>query len=101
MSSGLKFLLRTDELSTLLFWRDVVAETIATGFMLVFVMFSAVSLDLKLFEPNPATNGLMIGLVIFYLIEAFRPISGGHLNPAVSMAGVTLGRITLVRGKLS
>ena len=86
------------EIRSLLFWRDVLAEVTATFYMMVFVTFSMVSLDKDIYKPSTPLVGLMVGLVIFLLIEAYRPISGGHLNPCVSFAAAIMKRISVIRG---
>ena len=86
------------EIRSLLFWRDVCVEVIGTFYMMVFVTFSMVSLDKDIYKPTTPLVGLMVGLVIFLLIEAYRPISGGHLNPCVSFAAAIMKRISVVRG---
>ena len=92
-------LMNFSEIKSLVFWRDVFAEVTATFYMMVFVTFSMVSLDKDIYKPSTPLVGLMVGLVIFLLIEAYRPISGGHLNPCVSFAATITKRIGVIRGE--
>ena len=74
-----------------------IAELIGTLF-LVFVVGMVVSLYLS---TNPASQtgsdfaviGLVHAFVLFLLIIAFGQVSGGHFNPAVTLAATAMRRI--------
>src|ERR671924_31078 len=76
-------------------WRVALAELIGT-FLLVFVAASAATLSsagvLDLTGLGLAT-GLAYGVVVAMMV----PISGGHVNPAVSIALWVAGRLSPVR----
>lgn len=76
-------------------WRRLLAETVGTGLLVTVVVGSGVmatrltpnDVGLQLFYNSFATA---LGLTV--LILAFGPVSGAHLNPAVSVADWLLGR---------
>jgi len=77
--------------------RKLVAEFIGT-FLLVFLAVGAAVVALK--APNdtlPASGvlgvALAFGLVLVVIAYAFGPVSGGHVNPAVSLAMVMTRRM--------
>lgn len=45
-----------------------------------------------------STVGLAFGLAIAVLVYTIAPISGGHLNPAVTLAFVIMGQMDIVTG---
>lgn len=74
-----------------------ISELIGTLF-LVFVIGTVVTLFVAT-SPNSATGsdfavtGLVQGLVLFLLIIAFGQVSGGHFNPAITVAAAAMRRI--------
>ncbi|KAJ8321675.1 hypothetical protein KUTeg_000146, partial [Tegillarca granosa] len=71
------------ELKTWVFWRAVIAEALGTTLFVYMGVSSTIS--------------LAFGLSIMVLIQIFGPISGAHINPAVSLGLAVGGAITLVR----
>ena len=43
---------------------------------------------------------LAMGCVVTIMVEVFTPLGGAHMNPAVSIAFVISGNITILKGKL-
>ena len=85
-------------------WRSSAAEFVAT-FLFVFIGAGAVvSLGIFSSERGGALGGNLVaiamahGLAIAILVSATANISGGHINPAVSIAAVLTRKISVTRG---
>ena len=87
-----------DEMGCAVFWRDVVVEVICSGMLLAYILFTFVTFNEGLYTPNTTSVGIMVGFWVMLLIEAFGPISGCHMNPAVTFTMVLLRRISVIRG---
>jgi glycerol uptake facilitator-like aquaporin len=76
--------------------RRVVAEVVGTAFLLAAVVGSGI-MGQKLASGNMGiallANTLATGATLVTLIFTFGPISGGHFNPAVTLADATQGGI--------
>nr|MCL2317514.1 aquaporin [Methanomassiliicoccaceae archaeon] len=70
--------------------RKLVAEFIGTMGLIIAVIGSVMLVNLKFESTEPVFNVLVQGLagflVLFAMIEALGKISGGHFNPAVTLA---------------
>ncbi|KAI3861454.1 hypothetical protein MKW98_000406 [Papaver atlanticum] len=81
-------------------WRASVAELIGTA-VLVFALDTIV---ISSFETNTKTPNVLISIFIFIsvsiLILATFPISGGHLNPAITFSAALLGVISYARATI-
>ena len=83
---------------TLSFWRALTAECIATFlYSLLVSLMAATSVD-----SGPGSTqaycGVVAGLAIATLATIFMPVSGAHINPAVSLSVAVIQRITPLRG---
>ena len=90
-----------EELSSGESWRATVAEFIAT-FLFVFVGAGSV-VSAGIFSAEQSGGNLVAiavghGLAIAILVSATASISGGHINPAVSIAAAMTRKITVTRG---
>ena len=79
-----------------------VAELIGT-FLLVFFITSVVTLFVSAgsqasFGSDFAVVGFVQGLALFGVICIFGAVSGGHFNPAVTLAAWTIKKISLIDG---
>ncbi|XP_017659232.1 PREDICTED: aquaporin-2-like, partial [Lepidothrix coronata] len=84
------------ELRSIAFSRAVLAEFLAT---LVFVLFG---LGSALAWPSMASPGVLqialaFGLAIGTLVQALGPVSGAHVNPAVTVALLVGSQLSLLR----
>lgn len=88
-------------------WRAVAAEMVGTIF-LVFLGCGAHTLQLgqmnvtkgtaiTTFEPSVVQISLTFGLVIGTMVWCIAHISGGHINPAVTLAALITRRVSVVR----
>lgn len=92
----------TEDLASVDAWKATAAEFIAL-FLFVFIGPGAVVAALSV--SNGQLNAAAIvgiaaahGLAIGILVSATASISGGHINPAVTLSAVITGRISLTRG---
>jgi glycerol uptake facilitator-like aquaporin len=71
--------------------RKIVSETLATAFLLAAVVGSGIMAD-RLAQGNVAVallaNTIATGAALVALIFTFGPISGAHMNPAVTLTVV-------------
>lgn len=90
----------SSELRCLSFWRAVIAECLAAFFYVFLLAGVSISWTGSLLAHSPQLLliGLMTGCVMIGLQGAFGTISAGLVNPAVSIALATTGRISPLRG---
>ena len=89
-----------DEILCPCFWRDVLCELVGTFFLLV--AHTAIGLRFGSTEPIPlVVPGLGTAFTVFAIVEATAGMSGGLINPAVTLSFLAAGVITPIRGKLN
>lgn len=81
--------------------RKLVSEALGTAFLVFFgVGVATLSFGFKLtgssVSAGVVTTALAFGLVMLVLAYAIGPISGAHINPAVTIGFLLAGRITIV-----
>lgn len=91
-----------DDLTSVDAWRDALAEFFATG-LFVFVgagavVASGIASGGDLDAARLVAIALGHGLAIALLVYATAHISGGHLNPAVTLAAVVTRKIGMAKG---
>ena len=84
-------------------WRKLVAEFFGTLILVVIAVGVATeSFGFKLFglsfSAGVVTTALAFGLVLVALVYAIGPISGCHVNPAVTLGFIASGRMKLQEG---
>ncbi len=93
-------LLDTSDLSSKAAWRATLAELIAVT-LFAFVGAGAI-VSIGMVGADGDTTliiaALAHGLAIAVLVAAIGRISGGHINPAVTVAAVVTGKMSLVKG---
>ena len=87
-----------DDLRSLLFWRAVVAECLGTGFLVFVGCGSVTSWDD--YSPTVPQIAFCFGLIVATMVWCIGNISGGHINPAVTMAMLVTRHVSLARGLL-
>ncbi|XP_074646932.1 aquaporin-4-like isoform X2 [Tubulanus polymorphus] len=87
-----------DDLRSPVFWRGCVAECLGTMFLTFIGCGSCISWTKE--NSSPVQIGLAFGLAVGTLIWCLGNASGGHINPAVSVAMVVTGKISIARTML-
>ncbi|KAK6619700.1 hypothetical protein RUM43_012457 [Polyplax serrata] len=91
------------EIRTLEFWRSIISECLAS-FFFVFIV-SGVSCNylnrgLDKVSDLALPTALATGLAMALLHHCFEKISGGHVNPAVSLAMAAIKKVSPLRASL-
>lgn len=84
------------ELGSRRFWQAVLAELVGM-FFFIFIGISSTTAWAPPMIPSQVQIALAFGLSLATFVHATAHISGGHLNPAVSVAFLLLHRITPLR----
>merc|ERR1712002_998975 len=80
---------------------ECVAEAFGTFVIVFFGCGSALSPGLRNdLYPDVVQISLAFGLAVFVGAQITGPISGGYMNPAVTLAGLIVGRLSLIRSIL-
>ncbi len=88
------------EVKTAEFWRDVIAEGLATFFLVaVQCALPLTWSDTTLQLGNVVQVALGMGFVVTVLIEVFGEMGGAHMNPAVTISMMLTTKVTCLRGK--
>ncbi|KAK9666852.1 hypothetical protein RND81_14G216000 [Saponaria officinalis] len=100
MANKIVYRLGVDELFSLQVWRASIAELLGTS-ILVFMIDTIV---ISSFETTTKTPNIVIScfiaLIITILLLATAPISGGHINPAVTLSAAFVGLISFSRASV-
>lgn len=91
-----------EELTTLEFWRAIIAECLATFFYVYLVCSVNISWTGSVIAhtPNLIVIALTNGFAMSTLTQCFGHISGANINPAVTCSFLITGKITLIRAIL-
>jgi len=85
---------------TLNFWRALTAECISTFLYVLLISCISKTISSTPDLPQASTQvycGLVAGLAIISLTTIFLPVSGAHINPAISLATCLIQRISPIR----
>jgi len=88
------------ELRSLAFWKAVAAECLASFLNLIIIcsIYSTMHNDPDLpYSMVQVYSGVVTGLGMIAITTTSLPISGGHINPALSLAACLTGRISPCR----
>jgi len=100
MHLGILFKRNTDDLHSCLLWKAIVAEFFGT-LLLVFVSTSVYLGDWRSAGEHGGSSivqiSLTFGLAKSISLWIIGPVSGGHINPAVTISMLLVRKITLVR----
>lgn len=77
-------------------WRQLVAEFLGTFFYIAIVLLSGT----KLGTNDKATIGFANGLLVASIVQIIGHVSGGHINPAITISAVILNHIKLLKAIL-
>ena len=86
------------ELRSLELWRSIISECLATFLLTFLVCGSCIPWNGN--SPSYVGVGIVTGVGVTTLTHGFGPISGAHLNPAMTVAHVVLKKVSLLRGCL-
>lgn len=73
--------------------RIFIAETIGTGILLFINCLGCVD-KLDHYKPSIITASFVAGIALMISINSFTTISGGHVNPAVTLGALIFGMIS-------
>ncbi|KAK2169335.1 hypothetical protein LSH36_11g11003 [Paralvinella palmiformis] len=88
------------EVKTVSFWRDIFSEFLVSSFLLLYVTLSMVVLDSSIYHVDMVYIGILVGFLVFVLIEGYGPVSS-FMNPSTCLAQCLVGRISIVRALIS
>jgi aquaporin-4 len=90
-----------DDLRSPYFWRSLIAEGIGT-FVLVLIGCGTClgGKEWQTDEPTKVQISLAFGLIVATMVWSLAHISGGHINPAVTVGMLVARRISIVRAVL-
>ena len=81
-------------------WRGVLAEGIGTMILVFIGCGACLNNEWETFSPTQVQISLTFGLAVATIVWMIAHISGGHINPAVTVALLVTRKITLVRALL-
>ena len=81
-------------------WRGVLAELICTSLLVVVGCGSCIGKDWESNTPTNVQISFTFGLAVATLVRCIGHVSGGHINPAVTIAMLVTRRMTFVRAFL-
>ena len=87
------------DVKSLLFWKAIIAELFGTG-LLVFLGCSSCLGKSWGHKPNILEISFTFGLAVATVVYGIADISGGHINPAVTVSMLFTRRITAIKAVL-
>lgn len=88
-----------DDIKSPLFWRAVVAELIGTLFLVLLGAGSCIGWE-EGYQPTIVQIALSFGLIVATMVWAIGHVSGGQINPAVTIALLITRKISVARALL-
>ncbi|EXB36846.1 putative aquaporin PIP1-4 [Morus notabilis] len=93
-------LLGLDELFSLEVWRASLAELVGTA-ILVFALDTIVISSYETITSAPnLIMSILIAIIVAILLIATNPVSGGHINPVITLSAALVGIISLSRAAI-
>ena len=92
----------SDGIRTPRFWQSVLAESLGALFLVLLGCGSWIETagDKTNYNPSHVRIAFTFGLLYAALVYCFRYVSGGHLNPAVTVAALATKKISILRAIL-
>lgn len=87
-----------DEICSLMFWHDVIVETVLCMYYECLIIWISVTFDKNIYKPSITHFGLYAGFFVFTCIEGWGPLCGASVNPARTWAVFLAGRMTFIKG---
>ena len=84
------------EITSIEFWRAVISECLGTFFYVFLASLSTFRWDSE--SAGVVQVAFTFGFAVASLVQCFGHISGGHLNPAISLAMLFTSKISPLRG---
>ena len=81
-------------------WKDAIAEMVCTSILIIVGCGSCIGKDWASNTPTNVQISFTFGFAVATMVRCIGHISGGHINPAVTIAMLVTRRITLVRAFL-
>lgn len=86
-----------DDVRSTVFWKAFLAEVIGTFFLVFLIIGSLMHNPNKEGGPSHLHVALLAGFFIATIIMTFLHVSGGHVNPAISIGFLVTRHISLIR----
>jgi aquaporin-4 len=88
-----------DDIKSPLFWRAVFAEVVGTLFLVLVGCGSCITMDSNN-APTVVQIALCFGLIVGTMVWCTAHVSGGHINPAVTLSMLITRKISVARAIL-
>ena len=88
-----------DDVKNPLFWRSVAAELLGTLFLVLVGAGSCIPWE-KEYQPTIVQIALCFGLIVATMVWCIGHVSGGHINPAITVAMLITRKVSVAKAVL-